>query len=345
MSKILFIGDLNQYGRGYQRYRTLLEMGHEVVGFSHTDISAPGVIEHPSLTYRLFWKLRFPLDTTGVNAFLRSSVSNSTFDVIWIEKGNMIRPATLVAIKKMIGLDAKVISCSEDDMYARHGHSYFYRLGLRHYHCVFTTKTYNLTELKTFGAQETKLFLDSYDEVVHRPVTLSREDIDEYSCDVGAIGAFEEQRARSLLFLARNGIEVNIWGNGWGDWVGRHPLLRVRNKFLFGLEYAKAISATKVNLNFLRKINRDEVTSRSVEIPACRGFMLAERTQRHQSFFKEGEEAEFFDSNEELLMKTEIYLREASRRRALADAGFKRCLISGYSMRSQLSNILNHLGH
>jgi spore maturation protein CgeB len=89
MSKILFIGDLNTYGRGYQRYRTLKEMGHEVVAISHTKVSLPGHIEGYSLIYRIFWKMRIPLDTTHVNKQIREVIGKDIFDIVWIEKGNM----------------------------------------------------------------------------------------------------------------------------------------------------------------------------------------------------------------------------------------------------------------
>lgn len=339
MSRILFIGDLNEYGRGYQRYRTLKEMGHDVVAHSHTFVSVPGKIQPPTLLYRLFWKLRLPLDDMKVNAILKAEIQKSRFDVIWIEKGNMVWPYTLATIKKMAP-DAALISCSEDDMYARHGHSLWYRWGLCHYDCVFTTKAYNLQELKLFGAKRIKLFLDSYDEKIHRPMQLTDAERSRFECDVGAIGAFEPERASSLQYLAENGIRVSIWGNGWGGWVGRHPNLDVRNEFLFGEDYSKAICATKINLNFLRKINRDEVTSRSVEIPACGGFILTERTGRHMEFFAEGKEAEFFGSNEELLAKTRIYLQNDPDRMRISLAGRERCLHGGYSMRAQLTTML-----
>lgn len=339
MSRILFIGDMNEYGRSYQRYRTLKEMGHDVVAYSHTFVSAPGKIQPPTLLYRLFWKLRLPLDDMRVNAILKAEIRESRFDVIWIEKGNMIRPWTLEAIRRLAP-DATLISCSEDDMYARHGHSLWYRWGLRHYDSVFTTKTYNLRELKSLGAKRTVLFLDSYDEKIHRPIQLTDAEHRRFGCDVGAIGAFEPERAASLYRLAENGIRVSIWGNGWKHWVGSHPNLDVRNEFLFGEDYSKAICATKINLNFLRKINRDEVTSRSVEIPACGGFMLAERTQRHLDFFTEGKEAEFFGSDEELQEKIKMYLQNEPGRATIANAGRERCLTDGYSMRAQLTAML-----
>ena len=128
MSRILFVGDLNEYGRGFLRYRTLKEMGHDVVTHSHAFVSAPGTILPPTLLYRILWKLRLPLDDTGVNAILKKEVRKSRFDVIWIEKGNMVWPGTLIAIKKMAP-GAVLMSCSEDDMYARHGHSLWYRRG------------------------------------------------------------------------------------------------------------------------------------------------------------------------------------------------------------------------
>lgn len=307
MTKILFVGDLNTYGRGYQRSRTLKEMGHDVTDISHTKVSLPGVIDTPSLIYRISHKLRFPIDVTNVNREIGRIMKGDNFDVLWIEKGNMIHPWTLWAIKKKFPL-LKIISCSEDDMYASHGHSLWYRYGLPFYDCVFTTKLYNVEELKVLGARRTHLFLDSYDEKIHRPTKLNEAELKRFACDVSAIGAFEINRANSLLYLAEHGVKVHVWGNGWSKMANLSENLIVKNEFLFGEDYSKAICATKININFLRKINRDEITSRSIEIPACGGFMLAERTSRHLDFFKESVEAEFFDSNEELLEKVNYYL-------------------------------------
>jgi len=336
--KILYIGDLNEYGRSFQRYKTLIGLGYEVFGISHT-----AVTRSPRKDLRLiegiFWRLKIPLDIAGINKKIRQEVFKQKFDIVWIEKGNTILPATLKFIKKCLP-EAKLISVSEDDMYAKHNRSNYYVWGLKYYDIVFTTKTYNLQELKNLGAKRTELFLDSYNEDVHKPMQLTDEERARFSCDVGAIGAFEKERAVSLLYLAEHGVKVAVWGGNWDAWINRHKNLDVKNEFLFGTDYAKAISAAKINLNFLRKVNRDEVTSRSVEIPACGGFMLGERTKRHLEFFKEGVEAEFFDSNEEMLKKVKYYLEQEEERKRIASAGRERCLKSEYSMGAQLSKIL-----
>jgi spore maturation protein CgeB len=339
MSKILYVGDLNTYSRSFFRYRTLIELGHEVQGLPSTPVVNSGKMGRPTFAYRVAWKLKFPFDNVGVNRKIIEALASQIFDFVWIEKGNTIFPFTLKKIKSLAPKTV-LLSCAEDDMYASHGHSAWYRLGLKYYDTVFTSKEYNLQELKFFGAKDTKLFLDSYYEKIHHPQELNPHELTKFSCDVSAIGAFEKERANSLLYLAKNGIEVSIWGSSWQDWVGRHPKLIVKNQFLFEAEYAKAISASKVNLNFLRKINRDEVTSRSVEIPACGGFMLAERTRRHQCFFEEGKEADFFSSDEELLKKIRFYLKYESQRIEVAKNGLERCRKSDYSMRAQLTQML-----
>ena len=80
-----------------------------------------------------------------------------------------------------------------------------------------------------------------------------------------------------------------------------HPNLVIENRPIYGEDYVKGLCATRINLCFLRKINRDLQTDRTMEIPACGAFMLAERTDEHLRLFAEGKEAAHFDSNEELL--------------------------------------------
>jgi spore maturation protein CgeB len=337
--KILFVGDLNVYGRSFQRFRTLRDLGNFLVGVSTVSIPFRPGLEKSSLIERILWKLGMPYDVVGANSAIKKEMSKMEFDLVWIDKGMVIYPSTLNWIKKKFP-KCFLIFCSEDDMFAKHNRTSYFDRGISFYDFIFTTKVYNLEELKTIGAKETVLMLDSYDEKNHLPLELSIEDRNTYQSEVGFIGSFEEDRAKKILYLAENGILVNVWGNGWSAWLGKHKNLVIKNKMLFEQEYTKAICATKINLCFLRKINRDEVTSRSVEIPACGAFMLGERTKRHLDFFKEGKEAEFFSSNEEMLSKVRFYMDNEELRKNIATAGRKRCLESGYSMRVQIKNML-----
>ncbi len=337
---ILFVGDLNAGGRSLQRCETLRMLGHEIVALSSVPVPFIAGIDSLSLLTRVMWKLKFPPDPTHVNHSIRTEVNKKKFDIVWIDKGVTIRPRTLQYIKRH-SPESVLLSCSEDDMYARHSQTYWYLNGLKYYDDVFTTKSYNLTELRSLGARRTHLFLDSYDERLHRKVSLTDAETRQLSCDVGFIGSFEHDRASRMLYLAESGIQVNIYGNGWGGWIGRNPNLIIHDMPIYGEDYVNAINATKINLCFLRKINRDEVTSRSVEIPACGGFMLGERTRRHQEFFAEGAEAEFFDTNGEMLEKIKYYLANPEEREEIAQAGRERCIAGGYSMRSQLGRMLD----
>jgi spore maturation protein CgeB len=139
-----------------------------------------------------------------------------------------------------------------------------------------------------------------------------------------------------MVELARNGIQVRVFGPYWGRAPDVHPNLQTTDIFLAGEEYGRAVAATKINLCFLRKENRDLQTTRTMEIPACGAFMLAERTDEHLALFREGIEADFFSSNEELIRKAKYYLQHDDERVRIAAAGRARCLSSGYDNHSRL---------
>ena len=218
--------------------------------------------------------------------------------------------------------------------------SHWFRLGLHNYDFIFTTKTFNINEVKSMGANQVELISDSYYEEIHHPITLTSKEKITYHTDVSAIGAYEQARYESLLYLAKNGIKVKVWGGNWESCVNKNPNLEIQNKFLYNDEYSKAIGGSKINLNFLRKMNRDTITSRSIEIPACKGFMLAERTDRQKEIFIEGEEADYFSSDEELLKKILFYLSDDAKRLKVANNGYVKCIKSKVSMKDVIDQVV-----
>lgn len=74
-----------------------------------------------------------------------------------------------------------------------------------------------------------------------------------------------------------------------------------------------------INLAFLRKAAHDEITTRSMEIPACGGFMLAERAPRRiWKLSTKAKDAEFFADAAELLHKCRHYLAHPEQAQQIA---------------------------
>jgi spore maturation protein CgeB len=275
-------------------------------------------------------KLGRPLDFCDINSRIISNVKQHHPHVVWIDKGLMIWSETLLTIKEWYST-TKIVGYSPDDMAGPHNQSKYWLEGLPLYDCYFTTKSYNVPELHVLGAKRITFVGNAFDPDIHRPVKVSKLDRLKYGGPVGFIGAWELERAKSIMDLAKAGIDIRVWG--WtvrGRQSKNYSNLCIESKPLLGQDYAKGINSFDINLCFLRKINRDRQTTRSVEIPASGAFMLAERTDEHLELFEEGKEAEFFGSTEELIDKTKYYLKNESLRRKIAAAGRERCLDSGY---------------
>ncbi len=342
---ILFVGNLNAWSRSFQRCRSLSEMGHAIDIVTSVPAGRfPGQKGRIELMEKVMSKLGFPRDLTQVNRNIRRYIVKNKYDIVWLEKPLMLKPSTLKFVKTK---SPKTTICfySEDDMFARHNQSAYYRGCLPLYDVVFTTKSYNCNpdELPALGAKKIVFIDKAFDTHTHRLLSITEEEKTQFGADVGFIGRFEHDRAEKMLYLAQNGINVHIWGNGWSNWDNKHRSLRVENRPIYEDDYVKAICATKINLCFLRKLNRDLQTDRTMEIPACGAFMLAERTEEHRRLFEEDKEAVYFDSNEELLKKVRYYLEHEYERQAIAKAGRQRCLQSGYSHHDRLRFMLNQL--
>ena len=292
--------------------------------------------------YRIGSRLGRPPDVLGANRAILRAASRRMFDLLWVDKGRSIRPATLARVRALHP-QSVLVTYSPDDMMNPDNQTAAYLSSIPQYDLHVTTKSYNVPELTERGARDAMFVDNAYDPATHRPLPLSAEEKQTYEAEVGFIGGFEEERAREMAHLAENGVPVTVWGYQWDQLPDRPTALRVVNRRVDGDEYAKAICGAKINLGFLRKINRDLQTTRSIEIPACGAFLLAERTEEHLGLFKEGEEAEFFSTREELLQKCRYYLEHDEKRERIASAGRARCVGDDYSNAGRLREVLNRL--
>jgi hypothetical protein len=317
------------------------ELGHEVLAL---DTEPPHVRRKMwRLRDRLLQKLLGPRDLAGINRRLKEAVRASSPQVLWLDKALAVKARLLRELKALFPR-MLIVGYSPDDMARRHNQSREFLKGLRHYDLYFSTKSYNVAELKALGARQVVFVPSAYDPYVHRPQAVPPRERLRLGGPVGFIGDYEAPRAQALLYLATGGIKVRVWGPNWLRKCRlRHPNLRLEGRPLWGQEYAQAIASFDINLCFLKRSNRDLHTTRSMEIPASGGFMLAERSPEHLAFFQEGTEAEFFDSHQEMLQKVRYYLRHPQQRAQVARAGRLRCIRGGYSNHRRLRWMLKIL--
>lgn len=265
------------------------------------------------------------------------------YNFVWIDKGLSIKKETLKKIKTLQP-DCKIIGYSPDEMTKIHNQSKDFLESLPYYDYYITTKSYAVDDLKLLGAKKVLFVNNAYEPKFHHPYKITDANIHRFGGDVGFIGMWEIERAQSIIFLANNGIKVRVWGGGaWLQYKGKIENLCIEEGALFSDDYPKSLSSFKINLCFLRKMNNDLQTTRTMEIPACGGFMLAERTLEHQKLFEEGKEADFFDTNEELLEKVKFYLENNKLRKVIAKNGLKRCHNSDYSNYGTIKNIIKFI--
>lgn len=336
--KIFYIGNLIKGGTCRQRMEAAQELGCNVVGM---DVR----VAYPTNPLRRLLKrarrrLFFDLADSSSNRKILASIGDIAPDIVWIDKGLSICPGTLAEIKRKRP-QCKVVGYSPDDM-MNNGNQSRQIIGcLPLYDVFFTTKSYNVAELEEMGCQKTVFVQNAFDPRLHRPVELSKEERAKLGGPVGFIGSFEQERASSIAFLAQNGIPVKVWGDHWDKWHAKTgKCFDLGGPCEYGDNYAKILCSFDISLCFLRKVNRDLQTTRSIEIPACGTFMLAERTDEHLQLFEEGEEAEFFGSDEELLRKVRYYLANPDKRSQVAARGRERCLRDGYSNTAQIEKML-----
>jgi hypothetical protein len=183
-------------------------------------------------------------------------------------------------------------------------------------------------EALAMGAGRVLRVLMSYDEIIHRPAYTASASASASGPEpvVSFIGTLiaGERRDDFLVELLLAGLPLRLIGNSWQR--SRHwPLLRQihQGPGISGTAYAQALGSAAVTIGLLSHGNRDLITTRSLEAPACGALFCAERTSEHQLLYEQGQEALFWSSTAECIELCQQLLDRPQCGSAIRQAGLQ----------------------
>ncbi len=271
-----------------------------------------------------------------LNRELLTFVRKQRLNFIWIDKGQWVSAATLRALRRAgVSLAHHVT----DALWPRNLRLQLTRLRLAAnaplYDHFVTSNAADYQRLQRVMPGRVVLTQLGYDErrfdaaAIDEPALIAR-----WQRDVIFVGHHEPRTERGICALIDAGLPVQVFGRRWIERARANPkLVGHVNDNLGDQEYGWTLKLARIGLGFVSEWNYNQTAGRSYEIPACGTFLLALRTAEHQRHYREGEEAEFFGNETELVSKVRRYLGDDIARRSVAARGRERCMTSGYSWR------------
>ena len=276
--------------------------------------------QYPRMAIALEHRIGFAPHRELILRRMRRAIGDVKPDVIWVDKGLMFGPEDVESWRAHCRV---VAHYHPDDWQNPIYHWHPYRHAIPHYDIHFVTRPANVLELYLLGAPRVVKTWFAYEPSVHSPV-----DGDAVISANVFLGRADRDRVELLAELARLGLPVRAYGFGYdavmaagGEVVQVQPL---------GAEYAGVIEAATAALGLLARQSRDQHTCRSLEIPACRGVLVAERTPEHEELFEDGSEALFFDTTAQLADHLERLGKDAEFNEKVRSGGHHRATHSGY---------------
>ena len=335
---ILYVGE--QTGNSLSRLNALKRLGYTV------DVITPRLLlPRSSWVDKIFWRFSAVPFVWWVNRGINKALkSKNKYDLVWVNAGDYLMPSSVNILKAKAD---KIINYNTDDPFGgrdklRH---FGYLRAISLYDLIIVVRKPNIGEAYERGAKRVHFCFMAADEVDHRPMDLSDEDIKHYQSDVLFVGTWFPERGEFLAKLIDKGVPLTIAGQNWHkapQWPKLKRYVVARNG-LWGSEYVKAIQCAKVCLGLLSEQNRDQHTTRSMEIPLIGTLFCAKRTPEHESLYKNGIEAIFWDSANQCAEKCLEMLNDKELRDTIAKNGQERAINNSHLNENLLQSIIDNV--
>jgi hypothetical protein len=301
------------------------------------------------LRYGIEMRIFFTARSRALNAELLRVAGTQKPDVIWIDKGTWVFPSTL---RRLADAGAFLVHHNTDALrpHARAAHWQYtlLRSTIAQYDLVFTTNLADHAALLKSMPGRVELTHLGFDPVRFNGDPIPEEERRRWASDVLFVGHWEPRTELGIRALRTGGIAVRVHGHGWERAASMDLPGSIHPGQIGNEDYVFALKSAKIGLGFVSEWNGNQTAGRSFEIPACGTFLLALRTEQHAQLYLEGQEAEFFANEDELLLKARRYLQDEALRSSVAAAGRRKVIIADYSweryMRDDLAKVEARLG-
>jgi spore maturation protein CgeB len=320
--KIVIIGESVKEGWAQTFKRAFESLGHKVSIVDDREIyRASSKWANNRYAHRLGWRF---LAGRAQNDFIEA-VRKEHPDLILIFKGWLWKPDTFKRLRAILP-KVVIFNYNPDSPFNKESHgnaNNWIRKSIPLFDSYFIWSKELTEKIKRYGAKRSEYLPCGYDPELHYPVSVTPVDRMAFGSDVVFVGSWDKEREEWVRGLLK--YNIKIWGNSWQKaapdvravWSGREVV---------GEEFSKVCASSKIVLDLLRPQNKSSHNMKTFEIPACKGFMLSERSDEQREFFEEGKEAEYFKDIEELRTKIDHYLDSPEERERIAEAGYKKLL-------------------
>jgi spore maturation protein CgeB len=156
------------------------------------------------------------------------------------------------------------------------------------------------------------------------------------------LGNPDKARAKFLEDIAKYGIELDVYGHDWTNFV-THKNISIHQP-VYGDELWKTLRKYRLQLNIMRIHNLDSHNMRSFEIPGIGGIQLAPETKEHRLFFEADKEIFLYNTVTECVDKINFLLsfttEHANLHRAYAREA---CIRNKHSYKDRAQQVLELL--
>lgn len=289
-----------------------------------------------SISMKIVNRLTHQLSVDEYNVNVIRMLKVTKPDVFIVVKGNYLKSETIEEIRYM-----GIITVN----YYPDVHFSFRTLDRKsivNYDHIFTTKSYHVDYLvATANTSSVHYLPHGYSDDFHMPPvrTANKE------TDILYVGTYNAEKKEWLEEVKKHfpSLKLTIYGGSWRENTKNSNLAEsVVGSPIFGYKYCEIINSCKINLAIHMGATdtsgwKDLVSTRTFEIPACKGFMLHVDNMEVREFFEPKKEIDVFSNPEELFEKIELYIGNNKLRDNMVESAYRRCVPAyGYNQRAKV---------